>query len=630
MPPFSGRGHGPRGKVEKPKYIKKTIKRLFSYFSPFKFRLVLVFICIVLASTTTIASSIFLRFIIDNGITPLIGVENPDFSYFYQIVPIFGIILLIGVLAMYYYTRAMVKISQKILKVLRNQMFEHMQKLPLTYFDTKGHGDILSRYTSDIDAMVNLLSQSLPQLLLGILQFIGIVLAMLITSWRLSIIAFIVIIFMLLVVKALGNVSSKYFSKQQAALGATNAYVEEMIAGQKEVKVYNRQDKVNSNFDVLNEELAANAYKASSLGNIFMPIMSSMSYLQYVILAIFGGLLAISGNTAITLGVIVSFLQLSRNLAQPIISLGQQINSLMLALAGAERIFALIDEKIEEDDGYIELVNVNIKDDGTIIECNEKTCHWAFKDHDKLILLKGDVELKNVDFSYVEGKPILKNISLKAKAGENIAFVGSTGAGKTTITNLINRFYDIDSGVILYDGIDIRKIKKPDLRRALGFVLQDTNLFSGTIKENISYGKLKATDEEVIDAAKLANADHFISILEDGYDTYLDGEDNLLSIGQRQLLSIARCAIANPPVMILDEATSSIDTRTEKIVQEGMNKLMSNRTVFVIAHRLSTIRNSDVIIVLENGEIIELGNHKDLMKQKGSYYKLYKGLTKLD
>ena len=628
MPPFS---HGHRtGKVAKPKYIKKTIKRLFSYFGSYKFRLTIVLLCIVLASTTTIASSIFLRFIIDNGITPLIGSVDPDFSYFYETVPKFAILLLCGVLAMYYYSREMVTISQQILKKIRNQMFEHMQKLPLTYFDTKGHGDILSRYTNDIDAMVNMLSQSIPQLLLGILQFIGIVSAMIITSWQLSIIAFIIILLMFLVVTILGKASGKYFSKQQASLGATNAYVEEMIAGQKEVKVFNQQKNVNKKFDELNEELAKNSRRASSIATIFMPIMQGLSYLQYVILAIAGGFLAISGYSAITLGMIVSFLQLSRNLVQPITSLGQQINSLMLALAGAERIFDLIDEKIEEDEGYIELVNVQVSKNGTLYECSECTSKWAFKDKNSLILLKGEVELRDVCFSYVEGSPILKKINVKAKAGDNIAFVGSTGAGKTTITNLINRFYDIDSGVILYDGIDIRKIKKPDLRRALGFVLQDTNLFSGTISENISYGKLNATDEAVNEAAQLANADYFIKILEEGYDTYLDGEDNLLSIGQRQLLSIARCAIANPPVMILDEATSSIDTRTEKIVQEGMQKLMHGRTVFVIAHRLSTIRNSDIIVVLDQGEILEMGNHKTLMNNKGFYYKLYNGLSKLD
>lgn len=628
MPPFSG--HGPKGKVEKPQNLKKTIKRLFNYLSPYKFKLVVVFVCIILASTTTIASSIFLRYIIDYGITPLIGVTNPDFSYIYETVLKFAVILLIGVFAMYYYSRAMVIISQKILKQLRNEMFEHMQLLPLTYFDTNGHGNIMSRYTNDIDAIVNLLSQSLPQLLLGFLQFIGIIFAMLITSWRLSIIAFVVIFFMLFVVKILSKSSSKYFSKQQASLGNVNSFIEEMVAGQKEIKVYNQQKTINKHFDKLNEELAFNTVRANGLANIFMPMMTGISYLQYVILAIAGGLLAVSGTTAITLGIIVSFLQLSRNLAQPVSSLGQQVNALMLALAGAERIFNLIDEKIEEDEGYIELVNVKLTSDNTYVECNENTCHWAFKENNKLTLLKGEVEFRNVDFSYVEGKPILKNINVKAKAGENIAFVGSTGAGKTTITNLINRFYDIDNGVILYDGIDIRKIKKSHLRRALGFVLQDTNLFSASIKENIAFGKLNASQEEIVRAAKLANADHFISLLEEGYETFLDGEDNLLSVGQRQLLAIARCAIANPPVMILDEATSSIDTRTEKIVQEGMNKLMQDRTVFVIAHRLSTIRNSDIIVVLDAGEIIEMGDHKQLMQNQGAYFRLYKGLTKLD
>jgi ATP-binding cassette subfamily B protein len=428
-----------------------------------------------------------------------------------------------------------------------------------------------------------------------------------------------------------GQASGKFFAKQQESLGKENSFIEEMIAGQKEVKIYNQQCTINSKFDTLNTELFENTKKANSLANLFMPLMTGLSYIQYVILAIIGGILAISGYTAITLGVIVSFLQLSRSLSQPVSSLGQQLNSLMLALAGAERIFNLIDENSESDEGYIELVNARLDDkNNKIIECTQETCHWAFKDGDKLTLIKGEVELRDVDFSYNKDKQILKKINVTARAGHNIAFVGSTGAGKTTITNLINRFYDIDSGVIYYDGIDIKNIKKSDLRRALGFVLQDTNLFSGTIKENIRYGNLSASDEDVVEAAKLANADYFISLLEEGYDTYLDGEDNLLSVGQRQLLAIARCAVANPPVMVLDEATSSIDTRTEKIVQEGMNKLMQDRTVFVIAHRLSTIRNSDIIVVLDNGEIIEMGNHKQLLDLNGAYYNLYTGLTKLD
>lgn len=629
MPPFSPKGNRLGGKKDKPKSLKKTTLRLFKYLAPYKVKLIIVLFCILLASSTTIASSVFLRFIIDNGITPLIGVENPSFAYFYKTVPIFAAILLLGVFSMYYYSKQMVIISQKILKTLRNEMFIHMQSLPLTYFDTNGHGNIMSRYTSDIDAMVNLLSQSLPQLLLGLLQFVGILIAMLLTSWRLSIIAFILLGGTLFIVKIIGQASGKYFSKQQASLGAVNGYIEEMVAGQKEIKVFNQQDKVNLKFDEFNKDLCSNTTKANSLANIFMPLMTGLSYVQYVILAIVGGLLGINGYTSITLGVLVSFLQLSRNLSQPVASLGQQINSLMLALAGAERIFDLIDENSEEDKGYIELVNARFENNN-IVECSEATCNWAFKDNDKLTLLNGEVELKDVDFSYSKEKQILKKINVIAKAGQNIAFVGSTGAGKTTITNLINRFYDIDSGAIYYDGINISNIKKSDLRRALGFVLQDTNLFSGTIKENIRYGNLKASDEEVINAAKLANAHHFINLLEDGYDTYLDGEDNLLSVGQRQLLAIARCAIANPPVMILDEATSSIDTRTEKIVQEGMNKLMEGRTVFVIAHRLSTIRNSDIIVVLENGEIVEMGNHNQLLANKSRYYNLYTGLTKLD
>lgn len=625
-----GGHHGVGIKGDKPKAFKSTSYRLLKYLKKYWIGLLIVVICIILAAAATIYSGIFLGSIIDNNLMPMLKSGNTDFTPLAILIIRYAIIMVSGAFAIYVYSRIMLNISQKVLKIIRDQMFNHMEGLPLKYFDTNGHGDIMSRYTNDIDAMVNLLTQSLPQVIANTLQMVGVFIAMIILSWQLTIITVITLVLMFLAIKVLGANSSKYFSKQQKSLGLENSYIEEMASGLKTVKVYNHESIVKKDFDILNEELCENTTKANTYSNVFMPVMQGLGYLQYALLAVVGAILGVNSMWGITLGIIVSFLQLSRSLTEPLTRLGQQVNAVVQAVAGAERVFNLIDEPIEEDKGSVELVNVLIDNEGNFISSEKSTGRWAWKKYDEsYIPLCGDVKLNNVDFSYTEGKQILHNVDVYAHPGQVVAFVGSTGAGKTTITNLINRFYDVEKGEILYDGISIKNIKKDSLRRSLGMVLQDTSLFSGTIKENIRFGNLEATDEEVVDAAKLANADFFISLLPDGYDTFLNGEDNLLSVGQRQLLSIARAAIANPPVMILDEATSSIDTRTEAHVQEGMNRLMEGKTVFIIAHRLSTIRNCDVIMVMENGKIIERGNHKELLALKGSYYSLYTGKKQL-
>lgn len=626
---------GPKGphaigrKGAKPKNFKNTAYRLLSYLRKYWVGLLVVVICILLSAAAVIVSGIFLGRIIDSNLLPMIKSGDTNFTPLAIKIVKYGILIMVGTIASYIYSRIMLFIAQRVLKIIRDEMFSHMQKLPLKYFDTNGHGDIMSRYTNDIDAMVNLLTQSLPQVFSNILQMVGVFAAMLILSWQMTIVVVLTLGVMLVVIKLLGSLSSNYFSKQQASLGKVNAYIEEIASGIKTVKVFNREQNVKEEFNILNEELCKNTTKANSFSNIFMPVLQGLGYVQYVILAIVGGLLGINGLWGITLGIIVSFLQLSRNLTDPLSRLGQQINSVVQAIAGAERVFELIDENVEEDNGNVVLVNVCIDDDGKLVENQKCTGNWAWKRGNELILLQGDVQLKNLDFSYNKETQILHDINVYAHKGQTVAFVGSTGAGKTTITNLINRFYDVEQGEILYDGINVKDIKKDSLRRSLGMVLQDTSLFSGTIKENIKFGKLDASDEEVIAAAKLANADSFIALLPNGYDTFLNGEDNLLSVGQRQLLSIARAAIANPPVMILDEATSSIDTRTESHVQVGMYRLMKGKTVFIIAHRLSTIRNCDVIMVMENGRIIERGSHDELLKAKGAYYNLYTGKQQL-
>ena len=545
-----------------------------------------------------------------------------------------AIIYYIGTFSTYLYNRIMIVVAQGSLKKIRDDMFEHMEGLPIKYFDTHSHGEIMSLYTNDTDTLRQMISQSLPQLVSSVITVVSVFISMIVLSLPLTLVAVVMIFVMFRVIKVIGGKSSLYFGKQQKDLGKVNGFIEEMMEGQKVVKVFCHEDESKIDFDKLNDDLCDSAYKANTFANILMPIMGNLGYINYVLTAIVGGILAIGSVGGFTLGALASFLQLTRNLNQPISQMSQQFNAVIMALAGAERIFELLDEKHETDDGYVTLVNAKVKENGELEEVKERTGIWAWKHphSDGTITytrMLGDMVFDDVDFGYDDKKIILHNIKLFAKPGQKVAFVGATGAGKTTITNLINRFYDIQDGKIRYDGININKIKKDDLRRSLGIVLQDTHLFTGTIADNIRYGKLDATDEEVFAAAKLANADTFIKHLPQGYDTMITGDGANLSQGQRQLLAIARAAIADPPVLILDEATSSIDTRTEAIVQEGMDKLMHGRTVFVIAHRLSTVKNSDVIMVLEQGRIIERGNHDDLIEQKGKYYQLYTGAFEL-
>ena len=621
--------------MKKNEIKKGTLKRLLSYIlKNYKKQFIFVFICIIISSIASVAGSLFLQTLIDDYITPLLKDKNPIFTELLQILTVMGTIYIVGILASYLYSRLMAVVSQGVLRDIRNEMFTKMEKLPIRYFDTNTHGDIMSHYTNDTDTLRQMLSQSLPQVITSVFSIIAIFCSMVYLSPMLTGFVIVFTLLTLIVTKTISSKSAKYFLKQQYALGKVNGYIEEMLNGQKVIKVFTHEEKAKEAFDKLNEKLNEDMYQANKFANILMPIANNLGNIQYVSIALIGTVLALTGNITLSIGTIVSFLQLTRNATQPINQIMNQMNSIIMALAGAGRIFEMMDEEPEVDNGYVTLVNVK-KEDGKLIETKERTNMWAWKHpHSdgrlEYVELKGHIELIDVDFAYEEGKTILHNISLYAKPGQKIAFVGATGAGKTTITNLINRFYDIEDGKIRYDGININKIKKADLRRSLGMVLQDTNLFTGTIKENIKYGNDKATDEEVISAAKLANADSFIRRLPKGYNTMLTGNGANLSQGQRQLLSIARAAINNPPVMILDEATSSIDTRTEKIVQDGMDKLMKGRTVFVIAHRLSTIRNSDLIMVLDHGRIIERGNHEELIKQKGTYYGLYTGAIEID
>ena len=617
------------------KLDKNTLKRLSGYiFKQYKLRLLLVVIFIIISSATSVASSLFLERLVDNYIEPMLGMENPIFTGLLHALLIMSAIYAIGIISNYLYNRIMIVIGQGTLRQIRGEMFEKMQRLPIRYFDTHLNGDIMSYYTNDVDTLREMISRGIPQVLNLSITLVMTFLAMVTTNIYLTGLVLVVAACMLMATKHITGHSRKYFIKQQQSLGKVDGYIEEMIAGQKVIKVFNHEEEAKENFRRLNNELFEDAKNANSYANILMPTLANLGNLLYVLVAIVGGIMLFNNFGGITLGVIVAFVNLSKSFTMPIAQLSQQINSIIMAMAGAKRIFELIDEKPEYDEGYVTLVNAEIN--GTEIkETDHYTGKWAWKHqhHDgrlEYIELKGHIELTNVDFGYDEGKLILHDISLYAKPGQKIAFVGATGAGKTTITNLINRFYDIEDGKIRYDGININKINKKDLRRSLGMVLQDVNLFTGTIKENIKYGKEDATDEEVYDAAKLANAHNFISKLPQGYDTIVDGSGSNLSQGQKQLLSIARAAINNPPVMILDEATSSIDTRTEKIVQDGMDKLMEGRTVFVIAHRLSTVRNSKAIIVLDNGRIIERGDHNDLIAQKGMYYRLYTGAFELE
>ena len=623
---------GPEGMA---KVNKDVVKRLMSYIGHYKLRFAAVLICIVVNALAMVSCSLYLQTLIDSYITPLLQAATPDFAPLFRSILIMGCIYAVGILACLFYNRTMVSIAQGTLKRIRDEMFEHMQTLPIRYFDTHTHGDIMSHYTNDTDTLRQMLAQSIPQMFSSLITIISVFFAMLFTSWQLTIFVLCFVFIMLQVTGRVAGKSGYYFIRQQKALGDVNGYIEEMINGQKVIKVFCHEEKAKEIFDQKNEELCKDASAANSFANILMPIMGNLGNLQYVLLATIGGTMALGGAGGMTVGTIASFLQLSRSFMNPISQISNQLNMVVMALAGAERIFKLMDEEPEVDEGYVTLVNAKYDENGELTESKERTGLWAWKHpHGDGTLtytkMRGEVRFYDVDFGYNEEKIVLHNISLYAEPGQKVAFVGSTGAGKTTITNLINRFYDLADGKIRYDDININKIKKADLRRSLGVVLQETNLFTGTIMENIRYGKLDATDEEVYAAAKLANADDFIRLLPNGYDTVITENGGSLSQGQRQLIAIARAAVADPPVMILDEATSSIDTRTEAIVQRGMDALMKGRTVFVIAHRLSTVRNSDVIMVLEQGRIIERGSHDKLIAEKGKYYQLYTGAFELE
>ncbi len=615
-----------------------TIKRLLSYLKQYRVRLIIVMICILISAGASVASSLFLQTLIDDYIGPLLIEAVPDFGGLLKAIFSIGMVFLAGILASLFYARTMAVIAQSTLKDIRDEMFSKMQELPVKYFDTRTHGDIMSYYTNDADTLRQMISQSLPNLFSSAVSMIAVFVSMLHLSIWLTLIVIVFTFLILLVIKSIATRSGGYFMKQQRSIADVNGYIEEMINGQKVVKVFCYEEKAKERFSVKNEELRKTTAMANTLANVLMPVTGGMGYVLYVLIAVAGGAMGISGvanlsiggEATLTLGTIASFLTLSRNFVNPIAQVSQQLNSVIMAMAGASRIFELLDQEPEEDHGSVTLVNACMSDDGQLSECEGRTGTWAWKDGDNLIPMQGKINLKEVDFGYNEEELVLHDITIYAEPGQKVALVGATGAGKTTITNLINRFYDIDDGKIQYDGININRIRKVDLRRSLGVVLQDVNLFTGTVMDNIRYGKLDATDEECIAAAKLANADGFIRMLPDGYDTVLEGDGSGLSQGQRQLISIARAAVADPPVMILDEATSSIDTRTESIVQKGMDNLMHGRTVFVIAHRLSTIQNADVIMVMDHGRIIERGNHEHLLEEKGRYYQLYTGAFELE
>lgn len=633
--PMRGGPGGRPGGFQKPKNLKNTIKRLAKYLEKHKFLLFLVMFFVLLSSLGNVAGTYMLEPIIDDYITPLIG-TNPSGADFLPLIKILSVMAGIYVLASlssFAYRRIMLYVSQKTLNEIRGDLFNHMEDLSLKYFDTHTHGELMSRYTNDADTLREALSNGVVQLFSSTVSVVSTFIMMLVISPILTIFIVLMLIVMLFCVKKIGGKSAKYFKKQQRALGAANGYIEELIEGQKVVKVFCHEKEAEEEFAVLNEDLRHVATKANTYASVIMPIMGNLSYVNYAITTTAGAFLVIGG--VLKIGSVAAFLQYTRSFSQPITQISQQFNTLISAIAGAERIFEVLDEKPEVDDGYVTLVNCTVDENGNITESEKRTGTWAWKHPHSdgtltYTLLKGDVRFHNVVFSYDGKKTVLNDISLYARPGEKIAFVGSTGAGKTTITNLINRFYDVEEGKITYDGINVKKIKKSDLRRSLAMVLQDTHLFTGTVRENIAYGNFDASEEEIENAAKLANADSFIKRLPHGYDTMLTSDGANLSQGQRQLLAIARAAVADPPVLILDEATSSIDTRTEELIEKGMDKLMHGRTVFVIAHRLSTVRNSDAIMVLEHGEIIERGSHDELLQQKGKYYQLYTGQFELD